>query len=336
MLRIKGFDKDLKCKGFQFEVGKEYKIDSSKLELCTDTVFHYCKTLKQVNAFYDVTENNRYCYIEVLGEEIEDYDKCGSNHIKIVREILGEELDILMGRINGNTGIFNIGNSNAGNRNTGNRNTGNRNDGDFNTGYSNTGRWNAGDFNTGHRNTGYSNAGDGNTGDFNTGNRNIGNMNTGDSNAGIFNTGNRNTGDNNIGNRNTGSLNAGSCNTGNCNTGDCNTGYRNAGSFNTGHFNACNYSSGFFCTEDPKARVFNQEIDMTVPEFRDSKYYRALFSSPFTLTEEIDGKFVKYNYKEACAKWWEKLSEENKKIVKSIPNFDAKVFEEITGIKEDK
>jgi len=75
---------------------------------------------------------------------------------------------------------------------------------------------------------------------------------------------------------------------------------------------------------------------MTVPEFRDSKYYRALFSSPFTLTEEIDGKFVKYNYKEACAEWWAKMSEEDKEIIKSIPNFDAGIFEEITGIKEEK
>jgi len=74
---------------------------------------------------------------------------------------------------------------------------------------------------------------------------------------------------------------------------------------------------------------------MSVSEFRTSKYYSALFSSPFTLTEEIDGKFVKYNYKEACAEWWEKMSEENKIIVKSIPNFDAKIFEEITGIKEN-
>ena len=70
-------------------------------------------------------------------------------------------------------------------------------------------------------------------------------------------------------------------------------------------------------------------------EFRDSKYYRSLLSSPFTLTEEIDGKFVKYNYKEACAKWWAGMSEENKEIIKSIPNFDAGIFEEITGIKEE-
>lgn len=336
MLRIKGFDKELKCKGFQFEVGKEYKIDSSKLELCTGTVFHYCKTLQQVNAFYDVTENNRYCYIEVLGEEIEDDDKCGSNHIKIVSEILGEELDTLIGRVNGNTGNFNIGNSNTGNRNTGYFNTGNRNDGDFNTGYSNTGSWNSGDLNTGNFNTGYSSTGDRNTGDWNTGDSNTGNSNAGYSNTGDSNTGDRNAGTGNAGSWDTGNCNTGNCNTGNCNAGDCNTGYRNAGDFNTGHFNACNYSSGFFCTEEPKARVFNQEIDMTVPEFRDSKYYCALFSSPFTLTEEIDCKFVKYKYKEACAEWWEKMSEENKKIVKSIPNFDAEIFEEITGIKEEK
>ena len=334
MLRIKGFDKDLKCKGFQFEVGKEYKIDSSKLELCTDTVFHYCKTLKQVNAFYSVNENNRYCYIEVLGEEIEDEDKCGSNHIKIVSEILGEELNPLLGRVNGNTGIFNTGYSNAGNRNTGNSNTGYNNTGHCNTGNCNTGDFNTGDFNAGDRNTGYSSTGDRNTGDWNTGNGNTGNRNTGNGNTGYRNTGDRNTGSFNAGSWDTGDCNTGHCNTGNCNTGDCNTGYRNAGNFNTGHFNACNYSSGFFCTEEPKVRLFTQEIDMTVPEFRDSKYYCALFSSPFTLTEEIDGKFVKYNYKETCAKWWAKMSKESKKIIKSIPNFDAEIFEEITGIKE--
>jgi len=261
MLRIKGFDKDLKCKGMQFEIGKEYKINSSKLELCTDTVFHYCKTLKQVHSYYSVLRGNRYCYIEVLGEEVEGDDKCGSNHIKIVREILDEELDMLRGRVNGNLGIFN---------------TGDKNTGHFNTGYKNTGHFNTGNSNAGSNNTGYSN-------------------------------------------------------TGSSNTGDC-----NIGDYNTGDFNACDYSSGFFCTEEPKARLFNQEIDMLVSDFRDSEYYDALCSIPFNLTEEIEGKLVKYTYEEACAKWWAKMSEDNKEIVKSIPNFDAKIFEEITGIKEEK
>ena len=279
MMRIKGFDKDLKCRGMQFEIGKEYKIDSSKLELCTDTVFHYCKTLQQAHDYYSVLSDNRYCYIEVLGEEIEDHEKCGSNHIRIVREILGEELDILMGRINGNLGIFNTGDTNNGN---------------FNTGYKNAGNWNTGD-----KNSGYRNSGDKNTGKWNTGYKNAGNYNTGD-----FNT----------------------------------------GEFNTGDFNKCNCSSGFFCTEEPKARLFNKESDMTMTEFRDSKYYRALLSSPFNLLEERDGKlvkyaydglFVKYTHEEACAKWWANMSIEDKQTIREIPNFDAKIFEEITGIKEE-
>ena len=83
-------------------------------------------------------------------------------------------------------------------------------------------------------------------------------------------------------------------------------------------------------------------------EFRCSKYYYALFSSPFILTEWVEyteeekkeslcrqaiGGYLKtYTYKEACKNWWDNMSKENKEIVKSIPNFDKDVFFEITGI----
>lgn len=86
---------------------------------------------------------------------------------------------------------------------------------------------------------------------------------------------------------------------------------------------------------------------MTAEEFYSSKYYRAIISAPFYLTEWIrytedekdtaakktTGFYLKtYSYKEACAIWWEKMHESDREIIKSIPNFDADIFEEITGI----
>ena len=87
---------------------------------------------------------------------------------------------------------------------------------------------------------------------------------------------------------------------------------------------------------------------MTTSEFYGSKYYRALNSSPFCLTEwieyseeekrgdkskELIGGYLKeYTYKEACANWWNGMKVENKKIVTEIPNFDPDKFERITGI----
>ena len=146
-MNIKGMNKNMQCRGYQFEVGKEYKIDTKgrPLKLCSNTVFHYCKSLSQVHQFYNcIDEENRYFEIEVLGEEVTDGEKCGSNHIKIVREIVGAELNTLKGLDGTNTGLFNTGN-----RNTGDWNTGNRNTGDWNTG-----NWNTGDWTTGNRNTG--------------------------------------------------------------------------------------------------------------------------------------------------------------------------------------
>lgn len=71
---------------------------------------------------------------------------------------------------------------------------------------------------------------------------------------------------------------------------------------------------------------------MTVSEFLKSKYYTALISSFFDLVY-IEDEIVKERpYKEACALWWKNMSDENKNIIKSIPNFDAEIFKEITGI----
>ena len=154
---IKGFDKDLKCIGFQFEVGGAYDTGYKKeeLELCSETVFHFCDSLEKVHEYYDCSnEENRYCEIEVLGELIYDENKCGSNKIKILREITGEELEILKGHKNGNTGLFNSGDSNSGNKNSGNSNSG-----DFNSGYLNSGDSNSGNKNSGNKNSGNNNSG---------------------------------------------------------------------------------------------------------------------------------------------------------------------------------
>ncbi len=49
---------------------------------------------------------------------------------------------------------------------------------------------------------------------------------------------------------------------------------------------------------------------------------------------ECTGGYLKtVDFKTACRIMWDKLSAEQKQKVCEIPNFDAAVFEEITGIK---
>ena len=289
---IKGFDKDLRCRGMQFEVGKEYStgVADADISLCTNTVFHFCDSLRKVHTHYSVIpeEDNRFCEIEVLGALVSDDTKCGSNRIRIVREILGDELNIMRGLTDGNTGVFNSGSRNSGD-------------------------WNSGDCNSGY---------------FNSGSRNSGNFNSGSRNSGDWNSGSRNSGD--------------------WNSGRGNSGSRNSGNWNSGDWNSGNCNSGFFCTNSPKLRLFNKETDFTMEEFMKTEWYAVLTSGEFNLTkwraytdEEkaqderkrfISGELITIPYKEACASWWASLSEKDKAIIKTIPNFDANIFAEITGI----
>ena len=121
-MKIKGFDKNLCCRGVQFEVGKTYDTGAKddEIRLCSNTVYHYCDNIMQVHEYYSCNpeRKNRFCEIEVLGAEVTDGIKCGSNKIRVVREIVGDELKVLIGQINGNTGLFNSGNWNSGNWNS--------------------------------------------------------------------------------------------------------------------------------------------------------------------------------------------------------------------------
>ena len=85
MKLYKGFDKNLKCRGFQYEIGKEYEEDSA--ELCSSG-FHACENPLDVFDYYPPADS-RYCEVEledVSEEKSDDSKRCGKR-IKIGAEI---------------------------------------------------------------------------------------------------------------------------------------------------------------------------------------------------------------------------------------------------------
>ena len=83
----KGFDKDLKCRGFQYEVGKEYRED--KAELCS-TGFHACENPLDTFNYYKANDGSRYCEVEldeVSDERHSDDTKVCGKVIKIGAEL---------------------------------------------------------------------------------------------------------------------------------------------------------------------------------------------------------------------------------------------------------
>ena len=139
----------------------------------------------------------------------------------------------------------------------------------------------------------------------------------------------------------TGLGNTGDCNTGDWNTGDCNTGNRNTGDCNT----------GYFSTITPKIDLFEKPTDLTVEEVRAIKGIQVLnwnyennwwiYSESMSEEEKaahpeheaLGGYLKSIPFKDACRLMWAKLTADEKQAVKEIPNFDARIFKEITGIK---
>ena len=83
----KGFDKDLKCRGFQYEVDKDYEQDGNIK--CCEKGFHACEFPLEVFCYYAPGENSRYCTVTQSGEmdKREEVSKVASSKIHIETEI---------------------------------------------------------------------------------------------------------------------------------------------------------------------------------------------------------------------------------------------------------
>lgn len=140
-------------------------------------------------------------------------------------------------------------------------------------------------------------------------------------------------------------------NEGNNCTGLCNTGNGNTGDRNTGGWNSTNYSTGFFNSEQQPIYMFNKPTTYkSRGEINNLKGMIALdchfkdnwrVNSEHMTNEEKEahpehettGGYLKtVDFKTACEMMWSKLSDDEKSAVMQLPNFDAEVFEDITGI----
>ena len=68
MKGYKGFDKDLKCRDLQYEVGKETAVDGD-IELCKRGI-HFCENPHNIFSYYAPGENNRFAVVEA--EDVSD------------------------------------------------------------------------------------------------------------------------------------------------------------------------------------------------------------------------------------------------------------------------
>ena len=141
-------------------------------------------------------------------------------------------------------------------------------------------------------------------------------------------------------------VNTGKGCTGLCNSGNCNSGNRNSGDWNK-----CSFSNGCFNTVEPKIYLFNKPSDWTYRDWLNSDARYLLNQIPSDVLKyvrfeymtdeekaahpeaEITGGYLKQlDNSEHGSIWWRGLKDSEKAAIKAIPNFDRRIFWEITGV----
>jgi hypothetical protein len=149
-------------------------------------------------------------------------------------------------------------------------------------------------------------------------------------------------------------VNTGKACTGRCNSGNRNSGDWNSGNRNSGDWNKTSFSNGCFNTVSPKIYMFNKPTDWTFEQWfncRARYLLNQIEDCPLeyvwfdTMTDEekaahpeaetTGGYLKERTTADNARKWWAGLSADDRNIIFSLPNFDAAIFKEITGIDVD-
>ena len=163
-----------------------------------------------------------------------------------------------------------------------------------------------------------------------------------------------NTGKACTGRCNSGDWNSGNRNSGDWNSGDWNSGDWNSGDWNSGDWNKTSFSNGCFNTVSPKIYMFNKPTDWTLEQWfncRARYLLNQIEDCPLeyvwfdTMSDEekaahpeaetTGGYLKERTTADNARKWWAGLSADDRNIIFSLPNFDAAIFKEITGIDVD-
>ena len=135
IIAYKGFDKNWKCRGYQYEIGKTYEHEG-KVEACKSG-FHSCEYPLDILSYYAPSES-KFALVKASGEisKGNDDSKIASTKITIEAELnipalVQKAVDFIMGKINWTNKQSNTGDQSAA----------------TNTGYqsaaTNTGNWSA-------------------------------------------------------------------------------------------------------------------------------------------------------------------------------------------------
>lgn len=149
-------------------------------------------------------------------------------------------------------------------------------------------------------------------------------------------------------------VNTGKACTGRCNSGDWNSGNCNSGNRNSGDWNKTSFSNGCFNTVSPKIYMFNKPTDWTLEHWLNCRaryLLNQIDDCPLeyvwfdSMTDEekavhpeaktTGGYLKERTTADNARKWWAGLSADDRNIIFSLPNFDAAIFKEITGIDVD-
>ena len=87
---FKGFDKNLKCRNYQYEVGQDFE-ETGNIKACSNG-FHFCENPADIFSYYPPSDSgnlNRYCEVEGTGKIDKDSDdsKIACSKIHISAEI---------------------------------------------------------------------------------------------------------------------------------------------------------------------------------------------------------------------------------------------------------